>query len=814
MFKTESRPVPLPGQGSEPNMARPRKVRYPSRDEHGELVAPPKPAEMLAWIYCGPDGKTVKSKFPVPVDETGKITHREFECPECDGSAEWVSAKARITPICPVHKRNLRQVTSLHRRPAVGPPWAKVWRSQRERVYVAAGCAAVGAAGAAVEYASMPWWGHATQLAAIPAVVASSWWLCRWVLTRRAVKAGKLHAADEVGGQRERRKIARRARAAGYAATAAALWVEAADLAGLQHGRPEANGTVAAVLLLSLAALGAVASRPYLRWVDARRPTRPTAPAAEGTPDEAALRDAADWEATVARDGGLPGTFVDVTTWKADAAGRTMVIRNKQRRGALTDERMRMALPLIAGAFDVPRSVIGWVEEYGGSPNAARLLVQPNSPLYERVDWKGVDVLDVADAFAHMGLRLDGTDLRTRLWTSGWGAPSRLFLGTKGSGKTAALRLLLAALLKARIMRPNGTPTRLVAPFLHDPKRGADYGAFRRQVCGFSIDRDALHMIVDAVIREMDRRYDALANTTWRDGKGRQREGERPFDPAVDGPIISLVIDEFHEPAKDTALMAKFEPMSRKMRAAGIEINAATHLATIGDTGSQGFRDMVAGGEAWLLRTTMALNAALATGGTLAGDPRALPRIPGMLLHASGDDVTMQARTAYVEEMYDLLYDDGNESLIQPVDWPQETLEAFGPDFVQWMAESQRRPVGGAYVGAPASFRASGPQVQGEDRRALDVLLDVLASAGKPLRRADIMEAPAWTYSLKTLSNCLRAGQDAEPALVRKAPGSSGAYELTGDGVAFADVERGRRESSAAEAATEAAGMSAAGMAR
>ncbi|HJT93775.1 MAG TPA: hypothetical protein VJ777_17890, partial [Mycobacterium sp.] len=309
---------------------------------------------------------------------------------------------------------------------------------------------------------------------------------------------------------------------------------------------------------------------------------------------------------------------------------------------------------------------------------------------------------------------------------------------------------------------------------------------------------------------EMDRRYDALANTVWIDSKGREREGERPFDPTFGDPILSLWLDEFHVDAKDSALMAKLDPFARKMRAGGIELNLATHAATIGDTGSQGFRDMLAGGEAWLLRTTMGLNAALATGGTLNGDPRLLPRVPGMVLQSSGEDVTMQARIAYddSEAVYDMLYDDNNRSRIQPIKWKPETLEAFGKDFVQWMNDSQQRTVGSIAVSAPKGYKPDGAESAGggEDRKALDVLLLILRDSGKPMRRPDVVADPRWTWHTKTLGNCLRAGQDADPPLIRKVEGSNGAYELTEFGQSVEDLERHRREAAEAEVESEAAG--------
>lgn len=795
MLTTEHRPAPLP-----------------PRPAVGAAIRMPLPAGAARWSRTWVDvrGLPQVSPYEVPVDVNDRRTeHVRHVCKgfiEVDGEKVPCDQVAWLLPgaparFCGDHGAQLEPEASRR----AGVPWPQVWDVVDERVRVAGVAATVGAAGVGVGLTEQPMWALPPGVVAGIATVAGSRLLTRWWLTRQAVKRGKLDPSDEVAGKRHRRLIDKRARTAGYVAAVGAGWVGLADVVGVD---PTTAGGLS--MWAALAAAAVIGSRPYLRWVDSKRGIRAeTIPEPEvGQPEKTsvearAVQDAADWAATVAVSGGLPGTYVDLATWKADPGGRRMVIRNQGRRGAVTDEKIKQALPLIAGAFDVPISAVGWIAEYEGSPNAAQLFVQPNSPLNEVIPGEPIDILPVGKAIAHMGKRIDGSPLVTRLFTPGWGAPSRAIFGTKGAGKTEMLRRLLQVQLKARIETEYG-PKRLVAPFMHDPKRGADYGAFRRRVCGFSIDSATLHMIVDAFGREMDRRYDALAGTVWVDEKGREREGERPFDPATTGPILSLTIDEFHIDAKDQALMAKLDPFARKMRAAGIEINIATHVATIGDTGSQGFRDMLAGGEAWLMRTTMGLNAALATGGTLNGDPRALPRVPGMVLQASGEDITMQARVAYDdgEAVYDMLYDDDNNSRIQPVDWPTETLEAFGPEFVEWMRASQERQLGSAAVSAPKGYKAAGDTPNaGEDRRAFDVLLAVLADATAPMKRSDIVNDARWPFSTKTLTNVLRAGQDSDEPMLRKVEGSNGAYELTEAGRARQGLQRERVEAMRAESA-------------
>jgi hypothetical protein len=347
------------------------------------------------------------------------------------------------------------------------------------------------------------------------------------------------------------------------------------------------------------------------------------------------------------------------------------------------------------------------------------------------------------------------------------------------------VRRLLYAQVKARIIGADGRSIRLVAPFVDDPKRGADYGLFRRLVCGFSIELDTLHMIVDAFTREMDRRYDALASNVWEDDEGRLWEGEKLFDPTTMGPVMSLTIDEFHERAKDPSLMAKLDPFGRKMRAAGIEVNMATHLGTIGDTGSQGFRDMTAGGEAWLLRTTLALTASLVTGGQLVGDPRALPREPGMLLHAAGEAATMRGRAAFDEPavMYDALYERGpaRVSKVQPVEWPAETLEAFGKDFVAWMRDCQESPIGTSAPGVPKALQTAVPLAGKRDLSAERALRQIMFESPLPLGRQQVLAHRLWEGRgvTSTLTDALKTGVTATPPWLVKLDEGRGLYELS-----------------------------------
>ncbi len=735
----------------------------------------PLPAGAARWSKTWVDAQGLPrvTAHAVPVDESDRRTaHVRHVCSKgqievtlADGTTERRPCDQEVwllpgeKKFCPDHSSPMEPTEKIS---GGIVPWGKLWAAAETPGRPLYALAAVAAAGYGLEQQASDPLGVA---AATPLAAAGVWWATRVVLRKRAVSRGRIDADQQSGRRVE--AINRVSRAAGYCTAVAGAWLSAAAAV-------DPHTLVGKVVWTSLPVAWAVCAGPWWRHLHAlrNRPTpveavpgveKPRAPTAR---EKAAAADAAAWAETVAGPMGLSGSWVDTATWEPDPGGRRMVVRSK---GALTDEKMRQALPLIASAFDVKRAAIGWVEEFEGSPRSVQLLVQPKSPLDKPQEWIPPGVLDIDNAVLHVGTRLDGKPLYTRFWTPGWGAPSRSIYGTKGSGKTEAVRLMLLGQLLALVDTPNG-PQRLVAPFLHDPKLGKDFGAFRRQVCGFSTSLETLHMIVDALIREMDRRYDSLATYTWRDHKGRLQEGEQPFDPTIHGPIISVWIDELHEPIKDKSLLEKLEPAARKMRAAGIEVNTATHMTTLGDTGSQAFRDMTAE-EVFLFRTTSGLTS-LATGGQLTGDPRLLPRVPGSLFHAAGEQDTVQSRFAYVprDELYDMLYDDDNVSRTMPVVWPQAALDAFGPDFVEWMSQCQQRAPGAAAPALPTgSTRAA---VAADDKVAAEKLWAILAKAGRPLTREEIKADPLWvnpaTGKQMNISSTMTAAIKANEARIVK----------------------------------------------
>lgn len=761
-FKTEMRPAPL----------------APRATWKGKGPRPPEGADGWARVWLDADSIPQHTPYPVPVDEHGRRTeHVRYVCSR--GKIEVVEDREDGRPpvkrelpcdqtmwlppgpqkrFCPDHgcEMTADQESKVRR----SSPWGKVLKASKERLRVAGITAAVGVVGAVDDRADLPWWGDAAEYAAMPAVVWSSWWLTRWWLTRQEATKPGFDPDDQVAGARRRRKIARRTRVAAYAAGAGVGWERIADIADWTS-----SSGAAVVGMAALAGLGVVCSRPYRAYVDASRKTTPTV---EVAPVEAppvsptappGVRAAMRWVQDDPN-GAVPNTILLPESYRQVVGGWGIIIR-ATKPGAvaidmLTDQSAKGRLRVIAGTFGVNRKFFNFVEQ--DDPNDVLMLVQPNPPLAEAKVWAGPTSIDVDKGVALTGYYIDGTPMYEPFYKYGWGAPSKIVTGTTGSGKSENLRKQLVIERYFAYDDPNtGQKRGLFASFLHDFKSYESYGEFRRAVHAAGSTIEDAYIMRDALIREMNRRYKMLSSYQWTDKKNRLREGGIKWDPRIHGPILSWTIDEFHEIAKDPAFIAPLELLARKMRACGIRVVIGTHMGTLGDTGSRGLRDMLAGGYALLGRTTDSLTSVV-TGGTLTADPRQLPKLPGMCLVADGEQQTMHARQTYIPadedeplNVYDLLFDDNNEPIGYPAVLPAETLEAFGPEWVAW-AEAGKQ-IGGRPDGVwtadkvalaagdtPASATPEGSDAAAASARdALKAIL--LASRNEPMDIDAIDEA-------------------------------------------------------------------------
>jgi len=756
----------------------------PARPQRRPL---PPGATKWATVYVGHRGLPETARFPVPVDENDQRTqHVRYTCRgrievdrqklPCDRD-EWMDPADASPRFCPDHGC-LLTADAARREPRL--PWSAMWHAAEKPLRPAWVLAAEAAAGLGMHVAGLP---PLDAFLAGGIATAGAYVGTRRYLTRRAIRLGHIEEGQTAG--RRMATIQRRARTAGYIGTYATAWLTAATSV-------DPTSALGRIVWASLPVAWAVSAAPWWRYLEADR-NRPAPvvasvePEAEPTDDAlAAAQGAEAW----ARDVGFAHTELDPATWQRTVAGwqAVVVARKKGALVGLTDvERMRTTKAKIAAGYGVKMAAVTWIGEHDDDPNKALLLIQPNNPLSAGQIWEGPGSIDMERGVAISGRRVDGTPLVEVLYRRGWGAPNRVSLGTTGGGKSERVRQRLIIERWAHFTDPDtGSKRGAFISILHDPKDMDAYGEFMGALPAYGTTRDDGHRIVDALIREMDRRYAFKRSIEWKDRKERIRFGAKPWDPAIHGPIISSIWDEFHELAGDQEFVKKLERLARKQRACGMTFEVLSHGGTIGDMGSQVLRDL-GGGITTLFRTKNALNAALTAGGIVMGDPRTLPTEPGMCFVTDGQNQSsMMARGSWIPgdedahevTLYDWLFDQDNNPIGYPAEIPAETAEAFGTEFMEW-AEAGRRPGGRDVVASPSGVYL--PTTAADDLTAADALRRILLDAGTPLSRTQIAESPGWGGRgvTSTLTKALRSGQDAVPPWLVKLPRGNGVYELT-----------------------------------
>lgn len=759
----------------------------------------PLPDGAAKWSRFYIDNRGVhESPYEVPVDANDRRTeHIRVSCTkvaDCRRDA-WILPGDPVV-FCRDHGAAL-SAEKLRKDPVL--PWTAMWHAVEKPLRPAWVLAAEAAAGLGL------YEGEFTPLAAIAAggcATAAAYAATRIYLTRRAVRRHNIERGQKTGRHVE--TIGRRARTAGYAGVIGTGWLAVASSV-------DPNTTLGRIVWASLPIAWAVGAAPWWRYLEAER-NRPapviavaTVPVAAEPSDDAiaAAEAAASWTSDV----GFANTRLDPATWQRTVAGWQAVIvaTKKGALVSLTDtELMRNAIGKICAGFGVKRSAITWISEHDDDPNKALLLVQPNNPLKEGQVWEGPASIDMEKGVAVSGRTIDGKPMFEVLYRKGWGAPNRVTLGGTGAGKSERVRRRMVMERWAYFTDPaTGVKRGAFLTILHDPKDLDSYGEFATALPAYGTTRDEAHIIVDALIREMDRRYGFKKTIRWQDKRMRERFGSLPWDPAIHGPIISSFWDEFHELAGDKEFVDKLTRLARKQRACGMTFEMLSHGGTIGDTGSQVLRDL-AGGITTLFRTKNALNLALTAGGVQVGDPRTLPTEPGMCFVVDGEtQSSMMARGSWIPAdenehevtLYDYLFDHDNQPIGYQNEIPPETAEAFGREFMEW-AEAGKRPGGRDAKASPSSaFVRIGTDV-GQDLNAEQALRRILFGADKPLSRGEIAGSSGWGQRgvTSTLTKSLRAGQDARPPWLVKLEKGNGVYELAAaareEMTAAADEER------------------------
>lgn len=667
-MKTENRPVPLPGQASTagPPGGQQGRPRGSSRDTAGKLQLPTG-AAAFSWHYAGPDGKTVKAhRQPVPVSDGGELTHHEMRCPACPDSEQWVSVKSRVKdPLC-LHCGTVLQRTDV--RPATKIAWGRLYRDHAGLVHSTAVTAGVGVVGLVADAADLPLAGEVAQFAAIPAVVAGSWWLTRAHLRKQAETDTDL-TVDSIG---------RRARTAGYVTAAAGLWIEITDWINFAD-----SGHLS---LLALFGLGVVGSRPYRQWLKTRRAeaATPSAPVDDDDepvdttppPSETELLRAyvlERWQKVSAKGRVLHGTRLEAIEPSVGGWSATIVADDDS---DLDPEKFDMPEPVrkIARAYAVGTSMVSIIADPLDA-NRAMILVQRTSPLSAGNSWNG-DGIDVDTGSAETMTLEDGTRGRHPFWRPGWGALMELIAGCTGSGKSEYVNLLLA------LERKSGR----VVSWVGDPQMGQSLGDVRDGVDWFAPTNEEILVMLRTAVTVMLARN--LLITRMRvteirpDGQVVQRR-VKYVEVSPGFPLLSITIDEAHLPMNDPdvgkEIVKLLALLAKSGRKANVKVRLLVQSPLLSELKDSVLRAQLASGVVTVFRTADRLTGPAAwPGGKMPGDPSALPATwengdtaAGVGFSSATD--RMRMRSDYAGDLWDVMNSGDTVSLEEAV------LGAAGP---------------------------------------------------------------------------------------------------------------------------------------
>jgi hypothetical protein len=296
-------------------------------------------------------------------------------------------------------------------------------------------------------------------------------------------------------------------------------------------------------------------------------------------------------------------------------------------------------------------------------------------------------------------------------------------------------------------------------------------------------------MLVQAFKQEMLRRNAFLSKKGWRDQhgqlhraewvdqRGRTRYGRKWWNPLVDGPILTLNIDEAHEYLAVREFAQFVTAGARMYRKCGMRIRVATHTPLLTDLGgSMALRDMLTGGFVWVGRTANSLSGPTAFNGRLPVDPRSIPAIPGAGFTLGRlADKQMMSRFMWEEDYYELVRDVHDMPIGYPAELPAHTLEAFGPEFGKWM--TQLRAGEDWTPDQPVKVDPVAPQ------RSVDAVLLVMAAAGRPLNMDELdgeLRRAGVALSTRTVRDALKKLRDVTPPMVSSA---GGVHDLTHAGI-------------------------------
>jgi hypothetical protein len=359
-------------------------------------------------------------------------------------------------------------------------------------------------------------------------------------------------------------------------------------------------------------------------------------------------------------------------------------------------------------------------------------------------------------------------------------SPSHLYLASSAcipTHNSEALCQVFAIDRWAHFTNADGQPQGMVASFLIDPQQGQSFAPFLDHLAApVATSLDEAILMVEALTSEMLRRNKYLSRVEYTNDRGKKRRGRKWWNPLIDGPIITLTIDEAHDFLANKQFSTLVTKAARMWRKCGGQIRIATHTPLLSDLGgSMALRDMLSSAFVWVGRTANSLSGPVAFNGRLPADPRQIPEIPGTAYIMAGvNPKPMLARTAYADDYYDWVLDpETDEPIGFPAVLPEITWAAFGSEFAAWVAHARLND-GTDWV--PSSPHT--PAAPKLDARATDAVVAVLLSAEGPLDMAGLdagLAARGSTYTTATIRDVLKRLRSEPSQLVD----GRGVYELT-----------------------------------
>lgn len=436
----------------------------------------------------------------------------------------------------------------------------ELWRRNRRAAVPLAAIGATHAAGAAAAALAFP-------AALIPLGIGLAGALAGalWARSRASDAAGRAHA--------------------GVAAAASAGWVAAAPVFG-------PGGWMTWAVWLGGYALAV----PYwMRHSDpdpdtaAEREQPAPAPTPEPPPEQPDWR-VTRWTSYISKHNGhLPGSrLTDVESfelgWRA-----TVKLRRGQHWHEITARSRE-----IASVFDLPDGRV-LPEHLEDTPvHQARLTVLTHNPLQRVVHWPGPG-LDPARGTFPIARAADGDTLHLRMWWPGAGACHTLIAGTTGSGKSAALNLILA----------EAAASDRLYPVVIDGNGGMSIPDWVQAAPAAATSYEQALDLVQWVEQVRQARAEHLRQVTWTDHKGRAKRGRPSVDPSPDMPGIVMVVDEAPNLlAPRSELLKRLAPLAQMGRKTAISVVLVTQQPSVSELGgSSVLRDMLKSGNVVGFRT-------------------------------------------------------------------------------------------------------------------------------------------------------------------------------------------------------------------